>query len=119
MVATTHSPLVLASIEPHFDEEKDRLFHCHLDRRQVKIEPLPWVKQGDATGWLLSEVFGLAQARSIEAERAIEAAQAFMRGEAQAPLDTKEKIHEELCRVLPGHDPFWPRWVVTTRTPPS
>ena len=22
-------------------------------------------------------------------------------------------IHQELQRLLPGHDPFWPRWIVT------
>lgn len=23
------------------------------------------------------------------------------------------QIHQELQRVLPGHDQFWPRWIVT------
>jgi hypothetical protein len=27
-------------------------------------------------------------------------------------LDTQEAIHQELRRVLAGHDPFWPRWVI-------
>jgi hypothetical protein len=116
VIASTHSPMVLASLEPHFDASKDRLFNCHLGQGQVKIEEIPWCKQGDITNWLVSEAFGLQQARSVEAERAIEAAEAFMRGEA-APkdLETKDKIHEELCRVLPGHDPFWPRWIVKTQ----
>ncbi len=30
-------------------------------------------------------------------------------------LNTKEAIHKELQRVLPGHDAFWPRWIVETR----
>jgi hypothetical protein len=62
-------------------------------------------------------VFGLKEARSREAERAIEAAEALMRGETAAlpaDLKTRGKIHQELLRVLPGHDPFWPRWVVRT-----
>ena len=25
----------------------------------------------------------------------------------------RQQIHQELVRVLPGHDPFWPRWIVT------
>ena len=65
----------------------------------------------------MSEVFGLRQARSVEAERAIEAAQAFMRGDTlQNPenLRDPDQIHRELERVLAGHDPFWPRWVVWT-----
>ena len=27
-------------------------------------------------------------------------------------LRTRDQIHGELERVLAGHDPFWPRWVV-------
>jgi hypothetical protein len=27
-------------------------------------------------------------------------------------LTTQEAIHAELMRVLAGHDPFWPRWIV-------
>ncbi|XXT61167.1 hypothetical protein WMF28_08120 [Sorangium sp. So ce590] len=48
------------------------------------MRELPWAKRGDAIGWLTSPVFGLEQARSIEAERAIEAAEALMRGETGA-----------------------------------
>ena len=42
-------------------------------------------------------------------------AEAWMRGErAELPTDlaTREAIHRELLRVLAGHDPFWPRWIV-------
>lgn len=39
-----------------------------------------------------------------------------MRGDRQSlppELATQEAIHAELQRVLAGHDPFWPRWVVS------
>ena len=116
LIAATHAPLVLASIEPEFDEERDKLTHFRLDEGQVHIEDVPWAKQGDAVSWLVSEVFGLKQGRSIDAERAIEAAEAFMRGDVEAlpeGLRSEEQIHDELLRVLPGHDPFWPRWIVS------
>lgn len=118
LMATTHSPMVLSSIEPLFDEASDKLFLFDLDKGAARLRELPWAKQGDAVGWLTSEVFGLRQARSREAERAIEAAEAYMRGEVgQLPegLRTEEQIHAELLRVLPGHDPFWPRWIVEVR----
>ena len=117
LIAATHSPLVLASVEPHFDENRDRLFHLEIRNGRVQLDVVPWAAQGDALNWLVSDVFGLRQARSVEAERAIEAAQAFMRGDAlQNPENLRERceIHEELVRVLAGHDPFWPRWVVWT-----
>lgn len=115
MLASTHAPLVLASLETMFDEARDRLLHFVLHDRRIAVHHIPWAKQGDATNWLVSEAFGLRQARLPEAERAIEAAEAFMRGE-QPPgdLDTREKIQAELLRVLPGHDDFWPRWLVET-----
>lgn len=115
VIATTHSPLVLASIEPEFNEAKDKLFLFALGNGTVSLEEIPWAKQGDAVGWLTSDVFGLKQARSRDAELAIEAAEAFMRGDvAELPskLRTREQIHKELLRVLAGQDPFWPRWVV-------
>ena len=117
LIAATHSPLVLASMEPHFDEYRDRLFHLDIRDGRVELEIIPWAAQGDALNWLVSDVFGLRQARSVEAECAIEAAQAFMRGDAQQNPESMreaEAIHQELQRVLAGHDLFWPRWVVWT-----
>jgi len=114
LIAATHSPLVLASVEPVFDEERDKLFLLEERAHKVTLHEQPWAKQGDVLNWLVSDTFGLQQARSIEAERAIEAAEALMRAAGELPpdLDTKKKIHAELVRVLAGHDPFWPRWVV-------
>lgn len=113
--ATTHAPLVLASVEPYFDEERDAVFVLDLEGQLVEVRREAWAKQGDAVGWLTSDVFGLEQARSREAERAIEAAEAWMRGDHEAlaaPFDSVKAIHKELERVLAGHDPFWPRWIV-------
>ena len=117
LIAATHSPLVLASMEPHFDEDLDQLFHLEIRDGRVQLDIVPWVAQGDALNWLVSEAFGLRQARSVEAERAIDAAHALMRGNgSQNPEDLKkpDQIHQELQRVLAGHDSFWPRWVLWT-----
>lgn len=115
VLASTHAPLVLASVETLFDEEKDKLHHFALRDHKIVVEDIGWVKQGDAVNWLVSETFGLAQGRSREAERAIEAAEAFMRGAVTpSELDTRDKIHAELLRVLGGLDDFWPRWLVKT-----
>ncbi|HLX64771.1 MAG TPA: AAA family ATPase [Planctomycetota bacterium] len=115
---TTHSPLVLVSLEPHFSNEKDKLFWFDLDKDVIHFQEYPWSIHGDATGWLTSEIFGLKQARSQEAETAIDAAKAFMRGDfSKLPsgMKTKEEIHKELLRLLPGMDPFWPRWIVEVK----
>lgn len=116
VLVTTHSPLVLASLEAIFDAE-DRLFLFELSGAAVNLKPITWTKQGDIVGWLTSEIFGLKQARSREAELAIAAASAWMRkgnmNEFPADLRTPAQIHQQLLKLLPGHDPFWPRWVVT------
>ncbi|MDB9449806.1 AAA family ATPase [Dolichospermum circinale] len=116
-LVTTHSPLVLASLEPIFDEEQDKLFLFELQGKDVELNEMFWTKQGDTVGWLTSEIFGLKQARSQESETAIEAAEAWMRNDNMNTfpehLRTQSQIHQELQRLLPGHDPFWPRWIVT------
>lgn len=120
--AATHSPLVLASVEPTFDIEQDQFFCFHLNttkraKDMVRFDAMPWAVHGDVVGWLTSDVFGLEQARSREAEAAIEAAEAYLRGDRETlptGLRSKSEIHTELKRVLSGLDPFWPRWIVRT-----
>jgi hypothetical protein len=116
VATTTHSPMVLASAEPYFNEEIDKLFLFELLGSEVTLNEIPWVKQGDVVGWLTSEIFDLKQARSREAEVAIGAAQAWA---TRSPdyvypdnLQTLEQIQAELERVIPGHDPFWIGWTV-------
>lgn len=110
-LVASHSPLVAASLEPSFDPDLDDLIHLGLEEGRVVVSQGAWAAQGDATNWLVSEAFGLDQARSIEAERAIEAAEAWMRGE-ETPFPSRDALHAELQRLLPAHDPFWPRWLV-------
>ena len=113
----THSPLILASLEPHFRADEDRLFWFDLQEGVVHFREYPWAIQGDVVGWLTSEIFDLKQRASREAEDAIEAAEAFMRGDVEllpSHLTTREQIQTELERLLPGLDPFWPRWLIGT-----
>lgn len=115
--ATTHSPLVLASMEPHFDDELDGLFLFSLEgpQKTVRADRIDWVAHGTTACWLTSPIFGLHEARSREAERAIHAAKAFMAGGAEGlpqELRTKEQIHQALKSSLPGQDKFWPRWIL-------
>ncbi len=116
LIVATHSPLVLASVEPDFDEARDSIFSIAIgEGREATIEREVWAKQGDVANWLVSEAFGLRQARSVDAEIAIEAAEAWMRDDREAlpaGLDSEKAIDRELRRTLPGGDHFWPRWIV-------
>jgi hypothetical protein len=118
ILAATHSPLVLASLEPHFDDGKDQFFCFDLDAKKpsnkmVSFNATQWTTYGDAVGWLTSEVFGLEQARSKEAEQVIAAAEVFMANTTDTlpnTLDSAKEIESEMRRVLPGDDPIWSRW---------
>jgi hypothetical protein len=117
LLIATHAPLILASVEAIFNQEQDDLLHLTLVQGRVKLDQGNWSTQGDVSNWLESEVFGLEQARSLEAEQTIDAAQAFMRGEIEnlpAGLTTKENIHRALQKLLPADDAFWPRWLIDT-----
>lgn len=132
LILTTHAPLVLASLEPIFDEDQDNLYRFEREGSSVVAHNLSFAKQGDAANWLVSESFGLELARSAPSEAAIQAASDYMRGDttsaeaalskAVASLDAppiassaplKDRIHAALLRLLPGHDDFWPRWIVS------
>lgn len=118
LFAATHSPLILASLETHFNPQLDKLFSFDLHDNSIEFHDQPWAIHGDAVGWLTSDIFGLRQARSREGELAVEAAEAFMRGERDSlpsELKTKDAIHQALLRALPGLDPFWPRWIIEAR----
>lgn len=105
----THSPMVLASAEPLFDAQQDSLHHLKLVERQVVLEQLPFVRRGRVDMWLTSPVFGLGQARSIDAEEAI--AKAVELQQTEAPSSNEiANLHEDLVRVLAPDDGFWPRW---------
>ena len=109
-IAATHSPMILASMEPTFDPALDRLYHLFTYSDKVRLEDVPFIKYGDASGWLTSPLFGLQHARSREAERAIERAKALQL-EEQPDTQSVQELTEELKHVLSSEDSFWPRWL--------
>nr|WP_272212362.1 AAA family ATPase [Marinicella sp. W31]MDC2878276.1 AAA family ATPase [Marinicella sp. W31] len=110
MVAVTHSPMILASMETVFDADTDVLYHLYGDGPKVQLEETPFVKYGDASGWLTSPLFGLRHARSREAELAIEDAKSLQLREEVTQAEVAQ-VSDRLKRYLSGDDKFWPRWL--------
>lgn len=110
MHVTTHSPLVLASLEPHWNDQLDQLFHFELKDGKVVLDSSELGRWGTASRWLKSRVFGLHADRSVEAERAMNDANALMRGEEPKYFKSPDEIDKELERTLWDQDPFWARW---------
>jgi len=114
IIATTHAPLVLGSAETLWNDDIDRLFDFELVDGKVHFNTLGFAKHGSAENWLSSDSFDLPSAYSIEAQKAMGAADAFMsnhRDARIAPVEEVEAIHQELRRTLGGDDEYWPYWL--------
>jgi predicted ATPase len=110
-IVASHSPLVLASIEPVFDSTLDSLVHLKLSQTgKVSLEKIDFERQGDISSWLTSPVFELRHARSQQAEKAIEDAKALQLKNDISPDEVK-LISQHLVNALAPNDRFWPRWI--------
>jgi predicted ATPase len=111
IIVSTHSPLVLASVETRFSSDTDKMYHLQLkDNKGVTFEEVPFVRYGKVDDWLTSDLFELRSPRSREGEQAMEKARALL---AQSNPDAAaiQEATTELRAVLAGEDEFWPRWL--------
>lgn len=115
LITATHSPLIMASVEPWFDHQQDAWFDLDIcqDKEnrvpEVKLTRREFIRRGDASRWLTSEAFDLSSARSEEAEQALnDASEALKRKDLskQEALQLDKRLRE----VLSDTDPFWMRW---------
>jgi len=115
MIVATHSPLVMASIEAHFEAKRDAWFDIDLIRQNGKKTPVvefkerEFIRQGDVSNWLMSSAFDLKYARSQEAEILLEEASIAMSNESFNSKKAKT-LQAKLAGVLGDTDPFWIRW---------
>ena len=111
MVVTTHSPLVLASVEAWFDEGRDGWFDLDLEHESgVKLRRGVYERRGAVGHWLTSDAFDLLTDRgSIEAERVVLRARELLSGE-EPSLEKVDEVGRELGEVLSVSDPFLARW---------
>jgi hypothetical protein len=110
LIAATHSPLILASAEAFFDPGRDAWFDLDLEHRSVVLRKRDFVARGEVSNWLTSDAFDLKQARSREAEEAIEGALAVLRDPSPTSRAIQEAHRTLQAARLPGIDPFWVRW---------
>jgi predicted ATPase len=111
-IISTHSPLVLASAETVFDEITDKLFNmfANEDTGFAELEEKKFIKYGRVDSWLTSPIFNLNQARSQQAEEAINKAKEIQI-EKEPAYDDISDTHQLLLRTLAETDPFWSRWL--------
>ena len=115
LLVATHSPLMLASVEPLFDPKQDALWKLDLVPGEdgkpgtVQVERDVHYMRGDVGRWLRSDVFELGAATSLPAEQAMRRAKEVMRA-GERDVAVTDKITAELRRVLPELDPFLFEW---------
>lgn len=113
LIAATHSPLVMASVEPSFDSKKDAWFDLDFVTEngdpRVELTKREFIKLGDVSNWLTSEAFDLGIARSLKAEKILEEAETAL-SDTEFGKDDAQEIDRKLREVLSDIDPFWIRW---------
>ena len=110
IVAATHSPLVLASLEPLFSESEDQLLLLELGKKKrVTMRREPFVRRSRADIWLTSDMFGLKTPTSAPAEKAIGKARKLLQDRKKVSASTVKKVSSELRGVLSDTDPLLAR----------
>ncbi len=109
LIATTHSPLIMASVEPIFDDSKDAWFDLDFEQGEVKLQPREFRKHGDAGSWLISEAFDLKSSRAPEYEALLERSASLLE-ETDPDIDQIKKTNEELALALSPTDEFLFNW---------
>ena len=109
LLVATHSPLVLASIEPHFDEAQDALWKLDLTAGGVEIARDHWHLRGNVSAWLRSDVFDLGDDRSVEAEAALAAAARLIGASGLSRADALT-MSRRLLKLLNPNDPRYLSW---------
>lgn len=118
-VVVTHSPLVMASVEPYFDKATDAWFDLDFisngqQKPAVVLEKRHFEPRGDAANWLMSPAFDLPSARSLQAERALEEAAIAMSDDHFSASDA-QALRTKLHNLLGDTDPFWMRFNFVAR----
>ena len=112
VIAATHSPLVLASLEPVFSEPIDQLLLLDMSegsKRQVRISRESFVRLSRADLWLKSDMFGLKEPTSAPAEEAISDARKLLRQKARPSKASLARVSAKLRATLSDTDPLLAR----------
>ncbi|QOL16131.1 AAA family ATPase [Dickeya dianthicola] len=111
LITTTHSPLVMTSVEPLFDNKQDAWFDLDFSDGVVALEQRQFEKYGNAGNWLTSEAFDLKSSRPLEYEKLVDEA-AKLLDKAVASDSELNAMHQRLITALGAKDEFLFRWRV-------
>lgn len=112
LITATHSPLVMASLEPIFNEGQDAWIDLDIVDKKVQVETKVFEKLGTADNWLESEAFDLSDTRAISYENLIKEAQSLIspRRERKASQEEITEMRKKLAMALDPRDEFLFYW---------
>ncbi len=110
LVATTHSPLVMASVEPFFDPSTDAWFDLDLEVATVQLRKRDFERHGDAEAWLTSEAFDQKSSRAPEYEELVDRAARLLDQDNPDATAVTDMNRELLKSLDPLADEFLLRW---------
>lgn len=109
MILTTHSPVVLASLNGLFDPQTDVVLELDIENSEFKVTERHDVRLGNSDMWLRSATFDLTSTRSPAEETVLKEAAEL----ASNPRATRRAILDvdrRLAQLLAEFDPEWVRW---------
>ena len=110
LVATTHSPLIMAAVEPIFDPATDAWFDLDLKGDTVHICRRDFERHGDAEAWLTSEAFDLSSSRAPDYDELVQQAARLLEADDPNPKTVREMNQKLLESLDPLADEFLIRW---------
>ena len=110
IVITTHSPLVMSSVECKFNPKYDQWFDLDLiDGNNVSLTNREYIPMGSFENWLTSKAFDLTTSYSMDAEMVLRKANELLKKDCVKRSEISQ-VSSELAKVLPEMDPYWIIW---------
>ncbi len=110
LLLVTHSPLIMASVEPLFDPTQDAWFDIDLIDSHVTLQTKSFTKHGDILNWLTSEAFDQFSGRAPEYEQLVDEASKLLDANQNLDISAIREIHGRLAKALSPLDVFIIRW---------
>lgn len=112
LITATHSPLVMASLEPVFNTQKDAWFDFDLQNGVVQVEQQHFEKYGTVNAWLASEAFDLNESRALDYDELISEARKLIALDSTPSASEIEAMRVKLAQALEPTDTFLLYWQV-------
>lgn len=117
IIASTHSPLVLGSLEDVFDAKTDKWYDIDLvsssesDSHEVLLQQREFKNYGDYSMWLTGEAFDFETSRTKHAEAVYKEALAYIES---GSMDTRrlEELNNKILAAFDEEAPFSIDWKI-------